>query len=134
MYHVKIKETSNHVSPFVKCSYCNRNGHSKHTCNAKSSNYHGKMVWVPKGTYIASKVTNTPRIESYNEKQAPKRKINQRFSHCQYRQRSNHYRHVNHTNKVLVSYESIYLLPNFVRQGNNALYTKWQTYPKDPHY
>lgn len=65
------------------------------------------MVWVPKGTYTAQKITNTSRIQSYNGKQAPKRRVNQIFPHSQSRQRSNPNRHVNHTNRMLVSYESI---------------------------
>lgn len=138
LYHVKSKETNN-ATPFTKCSYCNRNGHSIYMCNVRNCNYKGKMICVPKGTFIEPHAQHIQKRNVYkpqriNYKESSKM-VYSRFSHS-YRHNINndYYRPNNHKNKILVNTKSDYPLPKFISQGTNISYHRLHTYPKDPSY
>lgn len=59
------------TSPFVKCFYCARKGHTASTCYFRnpSSRINVKQIWVPKGTYV---MTNN---KGPNQIWVPKRKV-----------------------------------------------------------
>lgn len=64
LYHVKSKETNN-VTPFTKCSYRNRNGHSIYMCNVRS---HSKV------SHLSS--ISTPLVRKWQKPPPGPAKIN----------------------------------------------------------
>ena len=51
------------TSPFIKCYYCGRNGHSASTCNIrKNCVLNGRKIWVPKGTLHKTNIQGPKKI------------------------------------------------------------------------
>jgi len=63
MYKNLFASTQKNSSPFLKCFYCGKKGHSASTCYIrKNGSSIGKMVWVPKGSLLKTNIQRPKKI------------------------------------------------------------------------